>query len=154
MMDRADALPILERIIRHWGARLSQGQHDHWMDTLEALDPGIAGTTYVRLQKKSDRCPSPAEFLAEYRTLQTYDASKPRPAHCEACGGTGLVTDTDHPAHWTGPADTLPEWPDGECACNVVTWCRACEDGRGRARDMLRRIDAQRPHRDDHRGVS
>lgn len=149
MMDRLEALPILERITRHWGARFSQGQHDHWVETLEQLDPGTAGTTYVRLQKKSDRCPTPAEFLAEYRTLQVYDASKPRQAICANCDGTGVTTDLDHPHHWTGPADTMPGHPDGYCECNVVTWCQSCDDGRTRARDMLRRIDAQRPHQPD-----
>lgn len=149
MMDRLDALPILERIVRHWGARFSAGQHDHWVETLEKLDPGTAGTTYVRLQKKSDRCPTPAEFLAEYRTLRTYDPTQ-RATHCEHCDGTGVVTDLDHPAHWTGPADTMPGHPDGYCECNVVTWCQSCDDGRTRARDMLARIDAQRPRPHDH----
>ena len=149
MMDREEALPILERITRHWGTRLSQGQHDHWVETLTPLDPGVAGTAYVKLQKKCDRTPSPAEFLAEYRTLRTYDASQPRAAICHECDGTGVVTDLDHPHHWTGPADTIPKHPDGYCECNVVTWCQSCDDGRTRARDMLARINHQRPHQPD-----
>lgn len=141
-MDRMDALPILERIIRHWGARLSSGQHDHWMDTLETLDAGVAGTTYVRLQQKTDKLPSPAEFLAEYRTVAPYDATHRAP-QCEACCNTGLVTDTDHPRHWPGPPDSMPRpvGPDGDvyCDCNVATWCRGCEHGK-RARAMLQRM--------------
>lgn len=142
-MDRIDALPILERIMNHWGQRFSQGQHDHWMDTLCGVDGGIAGTAYVRLQRKSDRVPTPAEFLAECRTIQPYDASNREPP-CLECADSGVITDTDHPRHWPGTPDTLPkvyeqDIADGRCNCNAVTWCRQCTHGQ-RAQQMMQRM--------------
>lgn len=148
-MDRLEALPILERICAHWGQRFSQSQHDHWMDTLSALDAGAAGTTYVRLTKKADRVPTPAEFIAEYRTVHVFDASNRRPP-CAVCGDSGIVTDTDHPRHWPGDPKSMPRPTHGGqeyCNCNVANYCRQCPAGE-QARETLRRIDQQRPHHD------
>lgn len=139
-MERIDALATLERITRHWDIRLSTTQHDHWMNCLLALDADQAGTTFARMMKQQQP-PSPAQFVA---AADTYRPSTHQQL-CTDCANTGVITDTNHPAHWqsTMPlpqrhADLDPD-PD-ECHCNISRPC-SCQSG-AIVRAWMARVDA------------
>lgn len=137
-MRPEDARRLADRISQHWGGRLTPSQLEYWAEELGPLEDGAAGTAFARLKASSHR-PTLGEYLEVYRSLVVHDAGNPAPA-CSVCSGSGLVTDTNHPAHWPGDRSTVPVLPDGVCGCNVGTWCRQCAEG-GKAREMLRRFD-------------
>lgn len=144
-MERSAALGLLERITGHWAITLPAARQQAWLDMLASMDEGAAGTTLARLKARGGgTAPSPADFMAVHATLVVQDGGT-RPPRCATCGGTGWVTSTDHPAHWPG-SSPAPTGPDGECWCNVSTWCRSCPDGQV-ARDTMARIDAERRRR-------
>src|SRR5690606_18933814 len=64
-----------------------------WRDVLAKLDAGRAGTAFVRLRGQLDYAPSIARFMAEYRALDTHDASTR--THCDTCGGSGWAPAPD-----------------------------------------------------------
>lgn len=142
-MDRHTALGLLERITGYWSMTLTAARTEAWLDMLGALDEGVAGTAFVRLKTKGTSAPSPADFMSTYSTLSASGGGAPSGPRCGGCHGTGWVTDTDHPRHWPGDSKDAPTSPDGECLCNVVTWCPRCADGQA-AKDTLHRINLER----------
>ena len=116
----------------------SQIAADVWADEFKPLDKPRAEEAVRRIRKTSEHAPSIAHFHGVYGGLLG-TARSPEEA-CEQCGGSGIVTDTDHPRHWTGGADAMPPVDaDGHCNCNVATWCRSCPDGVTR-KQMLARM--------------
>ncbi len=130
-MERTDALILLEKISGFWSHRLTNSNHDMWMDVLVGCEDGRAGTAFARLKNKATHMPSPADFMAEYRSLVTTRPSEG--VKCQQCHDNGWVTDTNHPHHW--PGEKAPvlymngEPAPDECICNVVRAC-VCPAGR------------------------
>ena len=71
-MTPAEADELGKRIINNWrgGPPLAE-----WREELAELDAGKAGTAYVRLRRTLEHAPSIARFIAEYKSLDTDDAS-------------------------------------------------------------------------------
>lgn len=67
-MTPNEAAHLVERIVQTWPTG-TRGRI--WTETLEPLDAGRAGTAYVRLRGEAENPPSPARFLAVYRSLDT-----------------------------------------------------------------------------------
>lgn len=113
---------------------------DVWEAELLPLDKSRAEEAVRRIRRTSEHAPTIAHFHSMYAGLLGTQRDVPQ---CEQCNGTGIVTDTDHPRHWTGAPDTMPpkmdEWT---CACNVATWCRSCPEGVAR-KGMLARLNGQ-----------
>ena len=126
-MTREDAERLADRIGAHWGQQFSNAVFEHWVSMLCRVEDGAAGTVYARLQSR-ERCPSPADFQALLRSLQTHDRGNPK-AVCDRCNGDGVISDTRHPSHWPGDSKTVPSDGSGECLCNVSVWCPQCDDG-------------------------
>ena len=115
---------------------------DVWEAEILPLDKARAEEAVRRIRRTSETSPSIAHFHGVYASLL---GTVRETVVCELCDGTGIVTDTDHPRHWTGRPDTMPPKMDTfGCACNVATWCRACPDGTAR-RAMLQRMNGQTP---------
>jgi hypothetical protein len=90
---------------------------DVWVEELEPLHAGTAGTTLVRLRREEDRAPSIAKFLALYRSLHTQETEKP---YCPVCDSTG----------WIEGPDLIKGDPDnGGARYTQVIPCIACEYG-------------------------
>ena len=117
---------------------------DVWASELADLEQGRAEEAVRRLRRTAEHAPTVAAFYAVYNNLLG-TAGPPAPP-CDTCGDSGVVTDRDHPLHWPGRDGTIPTpldadgKPTGECACNVATWCRDCEQGQ-RAKQTLRRMN-------------
>ncbi len=110
--DEADA--IAKRIINCWrgGPPLTE-----WIEELQRLDAGTAGTTYARLKRTSEHAPSIAKFIAEYNALDTHDAST-KAAKCGWCDDTGWTETRRHQAR----AQVYAGWEP----------CTRCSEGRAR----------------------
>jgi hypothetical protein len=111
---------------------------DVWEAELLPLDKARAEEAVRRIRRQSEHAPTIAHFHAVYGGLL---GTQREAVQCDQCAGSGLVTDTDHPRHWTGPADAMPpkldEWT---CSCNIVTYCRSCSEGAAR-KAMLQRMN-------------
>ena len=132
-MDRIAALTLFGRIKGHWGLRPARQAEDAWLEMLERLDEGVAGTTYARLQRGT-ATPDPASFQRAATTIAG-PATNHRLTHCELCHDSGWVTCTDHPdhrGHWAANPDRQPPAADEECMCNIVRPCR-CSAGQAAA---------------------
>jgi hypothetical protein len=113
-MTHAEADALAKRIINCWrgGPPLTE-----WIDELERLDAGTAGTTYARLKRTSEHAPSIAKFYAEYNALDTHDGGT-RPADCRFCDGTGWLETRRHQAMGVAYSGCEP--------------CSRCSEGRAR----------------------
>lgn len=113
-MNRDTADVLAKRIINCWrgGPPLVE-----WIDELERLDEGPAGTTFVRLRRSIEHAPSIARFMAEYNSLHTDDASTRGPV-CGWCDNTGWTQTRPHQAHGVAYSGVEP--------------CDRCDEGRAR----------------------
>lgn len=115
-MTHSEARDLAVRIRETWTG--GGPSVDVWIEELEPLDAGTAGTTLVRLRREEERAPSIAKFLATYRALATpHNVDRPK---CELCDCTG----------WVQTDDLLHGDPDngGQVYSQVVP-CLACEYG-------------------------
>lgn len=87
--EAADALA--KRIINTWrgGPPLQD-----WVDTLDPLDEGTAGTAYIRLRNENENAPSIAVFMRQYRSLETATTAPIRQDSCplNRCASDGWIT--------------------------------------------------------------
>lgn len=124
-MTETEATELAKRIINTWrgGPNLQD-----WTEELTTLNQGQAGTTYHRLRRTLEHAPSVARFLAEYRTLDTTDAStRPDCSHCDRTGWTptdDLILDWMHnrPRRYTQVQPCT--CPAGDQAQRSNTWTR------------------------------
>lgn len=74
-MTRDEAEQLAKRIINTWrgGPPLAD-----WVQILEPLEHGYAGTTYVRLRAQDENPPTIARFLATYRGVRGPTDTAPR----------------------------------------------------------------------------
>ena len=128
---------------------------DVWAEELGPLDTVRAEEAVRRIRRTFEHPPTIAAVHAVYANL--LGSADTATEVCDHCGNTGIITDTDHPRHWPGRPGTIPTpmgpvdftddagnahtriEPTGECACNVATWCRQCDQG-PRARHMLQQM--------------
>lgn len=128
---------------------------DVWATELAGMDQARAEEAVRRIRRTFEHAPTIAAMHATYNGLAN---TAPETEVCTTCHGTGMVTDTDHPRHWPGRPGTIPNpigpvdyvdangdtkvrWaPTGDCACNVATWCRQCDQGQ-RAQIVLRSMN-------------
>jgi hypothetical protein len=87
-----EASDLGKKIINAWhgGPPLVQ-----WIEELEPLDAGQAGTAFVRLRRQLEHCPSIARFFAEYHALDTRDGGNTKPK-CGWCEGMGWLETPRH----------------------------------------------------------
>jgi hypothetical protein len=80
-MTPTEADALAKRIINTWrgGPPLRE-----WIDTLQPLDAGTAGTAYIRLRGTSDQAPTIARYTAVYASLHTKPSSDTTHT-CERC---------------------------------------------------------------------
>lgn len=128
------ALTLVTRLKNYWATNMTNDVENDWLNELERLHEGTAGTALQRLiASHPDKAPSIAQFLATYRGLDT--ASQHTPNDCRRCTGDGWIK-----SH--GPDCTEPEHED--CGqCNTLTWCPACDAGND-ARQAIDRINNAR----------
>lgn len=133
-MNQQTAYALVQRIQNYWGHAINPAAQTDWLDVLDRLHEGTAGTALQRLiATQPDRAPSIAQFLAAYRALDT--ASIHQRIDCGTCGGDGWRK--AHP----------PECPDPsreDCGHNCPLTACHCDAG-GPNRDVLRRINEHRP---------
>lgn len=85
--DEAEDLAV--RILRGWPKMaIPVGE---WERVLAPLDVGVAALTVGKLLEAHRFPPSIAEFLEQHRAIAPR-ADGRVPAHCELCGGDGMVT--------------------------------------------------------------
>jgi hypothetical protein len=87
-MKRQEAEDLAARMSRTWKGGPPA---DVWLEELEQLDAGPAGTAYARLRRESTRAPSVAEFIKTYRSVVTVDGGTAVGETCEVCDGQGWV---------------------------------------------------------------
>lgn len=96
-MDRNAALTLTARIKSTWTEQpWPNNRIELWVDALEQLDEGAAGTTWARLRDTEERCPSVATFVATCRNLRTTPPEQY--ADCRICENHGweyLLEDDD-----------------------------------------------------------
>lgn len=133
-MNQQTAYALVQRIQNYWGHAINPAAQTDWLDALDRLHDGTAGTALQRLiATQPDRAPSITQFLAAYRALDT--ASIHQRIDCPTCGGDGW-----RKAH-------TPECPDPyreDCGHNCPLTACHCDAG-GPNRDVLRRINEHRP---------
>ena len=133
-MNQQTAYALVQRIQNYWGHAINPAAQTDWLDVLDRLHEGTAGTALQRLiATQPDRAPSIAQFLAAYRALDT--ASLHQRIDCDTCGGDGW-----RKAH-------TPECPDPsreDCGHNCPLTACHCDAGDPN-RDVLRRINEHRP---------
>jgi hypothetical protein len=107
-MTPAEATDLAKRIINVWrgGPPLSE-----WVDTLEPLEAGAAGTAFIRLRRDEVDAPSIARYHAVYRSLHTgeHDQRCPR---CQGDHWVELAPDDDRYRH------------DKDCATRPACYCQ------------------------------
>jgi hypothetical protein len=88
-MTPAEADALAKRIINTWrgGPPLRE-----WIDTLQPLDAGTAGTAYIRLRGTSDQAPTIARYTAVYASLHTKPPNDTTHT-CERCTDGWITTD-------------------------------------------------------------
>jgi len=123
-MTRDDTATLVNLLVSTWPT----GVRGHvWTDTLSELDHTPALATYRALRDRSDRAPSVAQFLADYRERvdTTHRPARRQPrTDCAHCGGDGVVDCLDerrHAAHCIAPDD---------CNCHAVVPCTCVEPAR------------------------
>lgn len=124
-MDRIAALNLAQRVRQHWShVHWKSADEDAWVDMLEQLDEGQAGTAVLRYIAANPERPSPATFLGLHRSLNTHNAIR---EDCSHCGGDGLAS-----VH----RDDCPGRDHADCTCNAMTWCRHCRTGEARRKTI------------------
>lgn len=118
----------IERAARTW--RLAGSVVD-WSEELVQLDIARVNTALVKLRRQVDGTLTIARFFAEYRSLQTEDASTTEQEVCGRCDGTGWV---DAPGRVN---------PDGRVSTAVAA-CSYCDNGIQARRVQLRVIEGGR----------
>ena len=67
-MNQQTAYALVQRIQNYWGHAINPAAQTDWLDVLDRLHEGTAGTALQRLiATQPDRAPSIAQFLAAYR---------------------------------------------------------------------------------------
>lgn len=127
-MTPTEADELAKRIINTWhgGPPLKD-----WIETLDTLDAGTAGTAYIRLRAETEHAPTIARYVAVYRGLATvHNQPTPDTPSCVLCDGTRYVECVDDRRHagWCKHRGTKPNDP-GDCQCHAVDPCR-CQTGR------------------------
>lgn len=91
-MNHQAADALAKRIVGSW--RSGPPLQD-WVDTLDPLDEGAAGTAYIRLRNEheGDRAPSCATFRKMYHSLETAATAPIRQETCplNRCAGDGWI---------------------------------------------------------------
>lgn len=113
-MTPAEAHTLVQKIQHTWG-NLPPSSQDDWLDTLERLDAGAAGTALARLRKSRTDMPTLRDLRNEYRAIDT--ASQHQHHNCDTCGYDGLKhyhrTDCPEPHR----EDCGHNCPVGPCHC-------------------------------------
>lgn len=102
-MERIAALALASRIEATWSDRpWPQARSGEWINALETLDEGAAGTAFVRLRASGREHITIAAFVTAVKAIQGDDTgttSSPLAA-CSACDGTGFVECADYNPGW------------------------------------------------------
>lgn len=118
-MNDLEAAELAHRIVGGWPSR-SAIPADEWASELRTLDPGAAGTAFVRLRRERVTPPSVYEFLRTYRDVRS-SIDGPRPLQeCDECGGAG----------WVETSSLIRGAPDNEQTYSQVRPCDRCDAGR------------------------
>jgi len=129
-MDRAPALTLLSRIEQTWttGNPWPAARQDAWLEAIETLDEGVAGTAFVRLRAEHpESAPSIALYLATAKALTVRDGGSPLEPKCGWCDDTGWVQTafiwaTCGPADWPPPAPGSHESDlAADCPCGYAS---------------------------------
>lgn len=126
-MDRTAALTLAHKIESTWFDRpWPQAKATEWVDALETLDEGAAGTAFARLRAQGGQGITIAQFISATKAVQPFDAgNRPDRTPCAQCDDTGWVEADD----WTDPKIVKP---DGEpMRYSQVEPC-VCREGRAR----------------------
>ncbi len=91
-MNRAQALALTSKIEATWnnGRSWPATRSDAWIEALEPLDEGTAGTAFARLRATHPELPSVAVFIQTVKSLNTIDGGS-RHDVCGYCDDTGWV---------------------------------------------------------------
>jgi hypothetical protein len=142
-MTPTEADELGKRIINAWksGPPLTE-----WREELQALDTGQAGTAFVRLKRTLEHAPTIARFLAEYRSLETHDASNPE-MMCGWCSNSGWVASEshyEHKGHAYTAAMPCANCSHGRVAAESQTWQKA-RDRRPITETEVARLNRKEP---------
>lgn len=115
-MERTSALGLASRMMNTPGwdtPKWPEAKFNLWVEELETLDEGAAGTAWVKLRRTHNHCPTIAEFRAATTALNTHDRStREATPHCTVCDGHGWAH-IDH-----ADADGQPTGSHAEpCRC-------------------------------------
>lgn len=90
LMNTQECASLVERIIQTWPTG-PRGRI--WTELLTDLEPGTAGTAYIRLRNEhqGEKPPSTGTFMRTYRSLRT-PANDPITDDCPDCSGTGWIS--------------------------------------------------------------
>lgn len=128
-MDRVSALTLAGKIESTWFERSwPQAKSAEWIDALETLDEGAAGTAFARLRAAGGQTITIAQFISATKAVQPHDGGN-RPGHqrCPACDDSGWVEAPDRIE--PGP---IVDGERSEIRYSQQQPCR-CPEGRRRA---------------------
>jgi len=129
-------IDLVERIQTTWRGGPSP---ETWCEELADLDVGRATTAYVKLRRETDRCPSIAQFISMYRSLDT-ELPKHLRERCRTCDNTGRVI-VEAPEFHQHDCERLPpvngRYPC-EWRCHAAVPCPVCDEGEVRRRQQAK----------------
>lgn len=135
-MERTAALALTSRIEATWSTDgWPQSRYSEWIDALESLDEGAAGTAFVRLRASGSASMTIAQFVTAVRALHTVDGGT-RPDPCGACSDSGWIEAEDYIEDNGGQPITYSQ----------VKPC-ACREGKARSESAVWRQDHPRQDR-------
>lgn len=134
-MTQREAFGAAERIVKTWpnGPRQSV-----WSEVLIELEEAPARKAYEHLRDFTERPPSVAAFLADYRARIAQDrpAGHPLPycALCDGCGWRAVTTAEAHVPEVCHPTEERP------CDCHAARPCECTAGRRAAETGVHRRI--------------
>lgn len=87
-MNRTEAETLLAKIAAIWPLRLNAYGEQAWLEELDQLDAGQAGTALVRLRRERSTAPSIADFVGACGAVDTRRPEGPATV-CGRCDGSG-----------------------------------------------------------------
>jgi len=116
-MERVAALALASRIESTWSDRpWPQARSSEWIDALESLDEGAAGTAFVRLRASGRDTITIAAFVTAVKSIQGDEGSGRVLEKCSKCDGTG----------WVQVEDLDPGWNDRQGEPVVYSQVQKC----------------------------
>lgn len=127
-MDRQPAIALVSRIEATWsdGRAWPQSRIDAWLEALESLDEGAAGTAFARLRSSHPTCPTVPLFIQTCKAISTTHRD-PLHRDCGWCDDTGWVETAPHESAGTvySGVKPCPNCGEGRARASSETWTQS-----------------------------